>query len=438
MEYKLTSMKKQMIRYLYELIIGFIVISVVWLIATYILVVSGIVIPANYNEHILEQNISKIKNAKKVSAKMLPEGASFGVISSDGMFYGTMTEEEARYSKSLLEEKKHRIKGNCVYCMIERDDEICIVKYNMKAKFCTRYDKYLPSYDVASVSLMVISYLIYIYVITSRLIKKWSEEFKKLNYIINEIENQNLDFNSQNSEIEEFNKIFNALFQMRDALSNALLKQWKMESEKNEQIAALAHDIKIPLTIIEGNAELLEDEREGNHYYIQKIMEGGKEIESYIDMLIRFTRTEVFIMDSCCFLQCNEYSNELLKEAILYGKNKGVKIVCQADKIKGKLKLNVPFIQRAFINIIDNAIEHGREGTEIKVVIKRKENKYVVVISNEEMVCKYRKERGEGKKHYGIGFRYAKKMIKMHGGSIQCIQNGTTWESVEVCLPIFD
>ena len=46
---------------------------------------------------------------------------------------------------------------------------------------------------------------------------------------------------------------------MRDALRESLEKQWKTEQEKKQQMSALAHDIKTPLTIVRGNAELLSE-----------------------------------------------------------------------------------------------------------------------------------------------------------------------------------
>ena len=39
-------------------------------------------------------------------------------------------------------------------------------------------------------------------------------------------------------------------------LTDSLQSQWRMEQQRTEQIAALAHDLKTPLTVIQGNAEL--------------------------------------------------------------------------------------------------------------------------------------------------------------------------------------
>ena len=43
---------------------------------------------------------------------------------------------------------------------------------------------------------------------------------------------------------------------MKEALKDSLTRQWDAQQQKKEQLAALAHDIKTPLTVIKGNAEL--------------------------------------------------------------------------------------------------------------------------------------------------------------------------------------
>ena len=46
---------------------------------------------------------------------------------------------------------------------------------------------------------------------------------------------------------------------MKDELKDTLIKNWNMEEEKNNIISAIAHDVKTPLTIIRGHAEILEE-----------------------------------------------------------------------------------------------------------------------------------------------------------------------------------
>ncbi|HCR83221.1 MAG TPA: sensor histidine kinase, partial [Lachnospiraceae bacterium] len=49
--------------------------------------------------------------------------------------------------------------------------------------------------------------------------------------------------------------------------------QWKMEEARRQQIGALIHDIKTPLTVIRGNAQLMQEAESA---------EEARECEEYI------------------------------------------------------------------------------------------------------------------------------------------------------------
>lgn len=65
------------------------------------------------------------------------------------------------------------------------------------------------------------------------------------------------------------------------------------EQEKKQQMSALAHDIKTPLTIVRGNAELLSEtelttEQKNNITYV---LNGTTQIQSYVKQLIDVTKS---------------------------------------------------------------------------------------------------------------------------------------------------
>lgn len=88
-----------------------------------------------------------------------------------------------------------------------------------------------------------------------------------------------------------------ALDHMRLALKQSLYKQWYEDKMRQDQLSALAHDLKTPLTIIRGNTELLFDtslsaeQRECAEYiensslqmqdYVQALIEAAKSWDSF-------------------------------------------------------------------------------------------------------------------------------------------------------------
>ena len=57
----------------------------------------------------------------------------------------------------------------------------------------------------------------------------------------------------------EFNQVAASLDALKSELSASLKEQWHMQQQRRRQFSALAHDIKTPLTIVRGNAELLSE-----------------------------------------------------------------------------------------------------------------------------------------------------------------------------------
>lgn len=71
---------------------------------------------------------------------------------------------------------------------------------------------------------------------------------------------------------------------MGDELTGSLQKQWDMEQRQREQIIRLSHKLKTPLTIIEGNAELLaeDDLTEEQRAQVEAILQGAEQTRTYL------------------------------------------------------------------------------------------------------------------------------------------------------------
>lgn len=72
---------------------------------------------------------------------------------------------------------------------------------------------------------------------------------------------------------------------MGDALTGSLQKQWAMEQRQREQIIQLSHKLKTPLTIIEGNAELLAEDDDltaEQKAQVESILQGAEQTRTYL------------------------------------------------------------------------------------------------------------------------------------------------------------
>ena len=168
--------------------------------------------------------------------------------------------------------------------------------------------------------------------------------------------------------------------------------------QKQEQIAALAHDIKTPLTIIRGNAELMQETEsiEEIREWDQEILDNAAELERYLEVLqetIRVSDGESKLRKSRLTIRqqilgqvCYEYPGmnlkssgnraleerfstgpfleEVRKKADALGRLKNLKIDCSFPldefMIRGRTGFREELI-RAMGNILSNGVDYCPE-----------------------------------------------------------------------------
>ncbi len=89
----------------------------------------------------------------------------------------------------------------------------------------------------------ILAYLMFMAV---RFGKMLENKMNGIQYAIEKIEQEDLEFQVPDCGVREIDRIGEALDRMKDALKKSLKSQWKMEKARQERISALAHDLKPP------------------------------------------------------------------------------------------------------------------------------------------------------------------------------------------------
>ena len=283
--------------------------------------------------------------------------------------------------------------------------------------------------------------------------------------VAEKIRNQDLEFAEEHSGLREVNEILSSLYQMKKALKESLYRQWDVEKSRDEQIAALAHDIKTPLTVIRGNAELLaegelaEDEQEYNRdilssaavmeNYLQSLNEllmadreraSGEEGDAGENDIRRDDDREKEIAGIAAdMVSCMEFADKLIEQARLLSSARQCPAAFQRNDLHGKIRCNETQILRAWSNILGNAMDYGPENGRIQISLKMRKDEgkeYLAAaaadegpgFSRQDLMHAteqfYQGDRSRNSKtHYGIGLHTAEKFVKRQGGKL-VIENG--------------
>lgn len=218
---------------------------------------------------------------------LIPAGCFYGIYSRGAWQYGSFTEEEQKSAWEHYRKNQTSVSygGRQYYGFYERKNgEIAIVRFYMVAHFAKGAEKGgMVNAENLLIGIFVALFLLQAFFVAKIFAKRLKKELGMLQQVTEAIEKNNLEFAEMHSDVKEMEQVLVSLNRMRDALKTSLERQWETEQKKRQQLSALAHDIKTPLAVIRGNAELLEEdnlpeeEAECNRY----ILKSAGELEQY-------------------------------------------------------------------------------------------------------------------------------------------------------------
>ena len=240
---------------------------------------------------------------------------------------------------------------------------------------------------------------------------------------------QELDFTIPHAGIKEFDQALGAMERMRQALYCSLSSQWAAQQQRDSEMAALAHDLKTPITLIGGNAELLlEDElREDHRKMVETILESNSRAKQYVGSLLEASRGEDEAFESVSLENSFE---ELCQTAKPTAQARKIHLHSVND-LSGCATIQKHHLLRAIGNVVQNAIEYTPEGGTVTVKGSMVEGGWKVIVCDEGpgfskpaiLHATERLWRGDSARastgHNGLGLWFASQVIQNNSGQIQ-------------------
>lgn len=120
-----------------------------------------------------------------------------------------------------------------------------------------KYDFFVGLEDIAAILWYSVCLALAAFIFYHWKIKK---PLSILNHATQEIANNNLDFQIDDSGMDELGRLCHAFETMRQELVQNNLNMWNAVEERKRLNAAFAHDLRTPLTVIQGHTDLLSNE----------------------------------------------------------------------------------------------------------------------------------------------------------------------------------
>ncbi|MBD5526065.1 MAG: HAMP domain-containing histidine kinase [Lachnospiraceae bacterium] len=443
------------LKYFLYIFIG-IVLAVLALVCAFVmLLASNLVYPADYAEDQARSAVERIQTAERLTEELIPDLCRYTVFDKDGrVLSGDMGEKEAAQAWDVVNGKRFNggsYFGAPYYLEIPREAECCVLRYQLIVQYRSAVlRKYLPSPEVLLLVVFLVMVLMIILSVAARFNMTVRRQLSPLAAAADRIQNQDLDFAISYGPVKEINSILAAMDEMRMALKESLEKQWRMEQTKNEQMSALAHDLKTPLTLVRGNTELLDDTEttEEQRSYIDCIMDSTLQMQDYVQMMIEVIRSSVSMPVDRHDADVEGFLEELKRQADSLCALHHVKLQWQCSDFTEKIYARPALLARAFMNIFSNAAEHTPDGGIILFEGRQDETHFIFTISDTgsgftESALAHAKEqfymdddsRHAAGSHYGMGLYIVDTIVKQHDG-IVLLENVTASSEEESGLTV--
>lgn len=266
---KLIPLRSVLLRYLALCAVSCVLAAVVWFMVLLLVINSGLFLAANTAAN---ATTKAVQMASDMTAESFDD-AGFDTLCRYALFDGEevlRTNMDAKHLQKALEyesngSQKRFLPGYAQYYMSAelKDGTVCLFQFDYSVPYADPALRgKLPDVQTCHI---LLGFLLLVGIIagcTHRTAKFLAVETGRLTEASQQVaEKKGLDgVEFTGAKVREYDEALNALQLMGQELTGSLQKQWSMEQKQREQIIQLSHELKTPLSIIQGNAELLAED----------------------------------------------------------------------------------------------------------------------------------------------------------------------------------
>lgn len=346
---------------------------------------SGVLYPANYASINKDATVGAIEERGTVSADDIPSCYRWGVFDKEGrLAEGDLDAHSRELATGFLQEGAEDAVvypsplGSPVYTTSAslESGATCVLVYDFNPDFVSKALRdTLPDPQGAMLCAAAVLFAGMVALIAMRASRMMKRKLSPLVDAAGRIGCRELDFDIPRGTIRETNDVLEAVDDMRVSLKASLEAQWTAEQAQREALSALAHDLKTPLTIVRGNADLLlEGELDENQEgYARFIRAASDDMEEFIGRIMAVSRAaEDEGAASATPVSARTLCDDAVREAaaLVGGRAGGFSSVVGDIPENAFVVAGAGMVQAA-MNLVDNAFAYGAPPVTLRCAFRR-------------------------------------------------------------------
>lgn len=423
---KLTSLRTVLLRYLFLCGGGCALILVLWWVIFMQLINIGFLLPAVASAQACADARETVASmtADTFDSLQISDLCRWAVVQNDTVLQTNMDDRHLKIALNAF----HGGSGNpgYQYDVKMADGSFCLLQYDYATPYADpALRDTLPDFQTCYILLLAVLILVWLGWQTHCTVRVFAAETACLHRAVDAIAAQQPErIDADGARLREFSATLHAMQTMGRKLTDSLQSQWRMEQQRAEQIAALTHDLKTPLSIIQGNADLLAEDAlsADQQTQVEAILRGTDRAQQYLAAL----RTACAPPATGETFPSHTLVSELAETARALCAPAGVQLILN-EQWQGTLCAAQCDLLRAAENLLDNAVRYTPRGGTVTLLVTKEKQDFILRVADTgpgftpEALAKagemlYTDAARSDAAHQGLGLYFARKVAQSHGG----------------------
>lgn len=199
---------------------------------------------------------------------------------------------------------------------------------------------------------------------------------KSLNNGVEHISKQDLDFQIEYTSDDELGRLCNAFECMKNEIYMSNCKMWNMLQERKALTASISHDLRTPITVINGYLDYLDKAsrkqiitEEALHSTIKQMKGAIQRLKRYVDCVKDIQKIEDVEIKKEYF-NLKEYITDIVNDFSLLSKKYGRVLEYQDQTVIENIYSDKDMLSKILENIFDNALRFSEKSIHLSITEK--------------------------------------------------------------------